>query len=361
MINSLNVFYHKKKVGILFISKSKRICFCYDKEWLSNGFSISPISLPLEERIFEYKKTNFNGLFGVFADSFVDSWGELLLKNYLKSKGIKYSDLNILEKLAYIGKNPMGALEYYPNYSTEANKNNLDLDKLQDDFDLLLNNKNCENIDEVFKLGGSSSGTRPKILTTYNGKDVLIKFSSKFDPKNAVELEFEYMSKAKEAGINIPYIELLQTKKNKYFLIERFDRKNGEKIHMISVSGLLEVDHNVPSLDYFDLIKLTKLITRNEDDVIEMFRRMVFNAVFENLDDHTKNFAFLYDEDNEMFRLSPAYDLTPTTTYYGEHTTSVNGKGKNIEISDMMEIARKANIKETTAIEIIKKITNLKQ
>lgn len=359
-MNTLNVFYHNKKVGTLKIDSKAKIYFQYDEDWVKKGFSISPIKLPLCSNVFESNCKYSNGLFGVFADSFVDSWGELLIRRYLLTKNIDYDSLNILEKLSYIGKNGMGALEYKPANSVKCHFN-LDLDSINESISKIVNNKECNDIDNIFSLGGSSGGTRPKILVNYKGRDSIVKFASRFDDKNIAEQEFLYMSKAKQAGINIPYIELIETSKHKYFSIERFDRFKQEKIHMISVSGLLEVDHNVPSLDYLDLLKLTRLVTRNEDDVIEMYRRMVFNVVFENKDDHTKNFAFLYNEESGMFSLSPAFDLTPGNTYFGEHTTSVNGKGKDITEEDMLIVAKKTRINLDTAKQIINIIKDIKK
>jgi serine/threonine-protein kinase HipA len=164
------------------------------------------------------------------------------------------------------------------------------------------------------------------------------------------------MSLAEKAGINIPTIKLVNTKSGKkYFLIKRFDRESSKKIHMISVAALLEADFRAPSLDNNDLIKLTRVLTKNDDDVMEMYRRMVFNVLINNQDDHAKNFSFIYDDTNKTYRLSPAYDITPGRTYYGEHTTSVNGKGKNITDDDMLNVAIINKIELTAARQIIEK------
>jgi len=264
MITALTVLYRHQKVGRLKYSGDKKIYFQYDKDWLRNGFSISPISLPLEEKIFISNKPYFNGLFGVFSDSFVDSWGELLIKKYLKTKNIDYDSLNILEKLSYIGHSTMGALEYRPLMEKDTPNENFDLDEIQQSIYELLDNKETNDIDHLFHLGGSSSGTRPKILTKYQGREVIIKFASRYDPVNITELEYRYMLIAKEVGINIPYVDLIKTKNRSYFLIERFDRINETKIHMISASGILDVDHHIPSIDYLDLLKLTRLVTQNK-------------------------------------------------------------------------------------------------
>ena len=119
------------------------------------------------------------------------------------------------------------------------------------------------------------------------------------------------------------------------------------------------MDFRAPSLDYNELIKLTRVLTKNDDDVVEMYRRMVFNVLIDNQDDHTKNFSFIYDDVNRTYRLSPAYDITPGRTYYGEHTTSVNGKGKIITDEDMIKVALNNKIDTVLARSIISKIKGI--
>ena len=187
-----------------------------------------------------------------------------------------------------------------------------------------------------------------------DGEEYIVKFSSKFDPKDIAELEYRYMSLAHESGINVPEIQLVTSKKgNKFFMIKRFDRRGEEKVHMITAAALLEVDFRAPSLDYNELVKLTRVLTKNDDDVLDMYRRMVFNVLIDNQDDHTKNFSFLFDNQTRTYRLSPAYDITPGKTYYGEHTTSVNGKSKNIADEDMLLVASKNLIDKEVAESII--------
>ena len=258
-----------------------------------------------------------------------------------------------MDRLAYVGSSGMGLLEYIPDFSIEIDRNNIDFDVIQKECNDLLDSKEVEHIDELYSLGGSSGGARPKSLIRYEGEDYIVKFSSRFDPKNIAELEYKYMTLAREAGINIPDIKLVTSKLgNKYFLIKRFDRNGDKRIHMISAAALLEVDFRAPSLDYNELIKLTRVLTKNDDDILEMFRRMVFNVLIDNQDDHAKNFSFVYDDRSKTYRLSPAYDITPGRTYYGEHTTSVNGKGKNITDEDMLKVAinNKINLNDAKAI-----------
>ena len=355
MIKKIDVFANKIKVGTIALTNDNRVAFQYAEEWIEKGFSINPFKLPFSRQLFFATSPYFKGLFGVFADSLPDSYGELLLERYLKSKNINVNELTCLDRLAYVGSSGMGLLEYIPDLSVESDRSNIDFDLIQKECNDLLNSKEVENINELYSLGGSSGGTRPKSLIKYEDEDYIVKFSSRFDPKNIAELEYKYMSLAREAGINIPEIKLITSNSgNKYFLIKRFDRCGNKKIHMISAAALLEVDFKAPSLDYNELIKLTRVLTNNDDDVLEMFRRMVFNVLIDNQDDHTKNFTFIYDDTNKTYRLSPAYDITPGRTYYGEHTTSINGKGKNITDDDMLKVA----INNKIDIDIAKNIIN---
>lgn len=356
MIKKIDVFADKIIVGTIALTKEKQVAFQYSKEWLKKGFSINPIKLPLTSRVFISTSPHFKGLFGVFADSLPDSYGELLLDRYLKRKGIDISSLSSLDRLAYVGSSGMGILEYIPDFSEKRTNEKIDFDLIQKECNDLLNSKDIANINVLYSLAGSSGGARPKALIKYKDEDWIVKFSSKFDPKNIAELEYKYMSLAKELKINIPQIELITSEKgNKFFLIKRFDRINDRKIHMISAAALLECDFRAPSLDYNDLIKLTRVLTNNDEDVIEMYRRMVFNVLIGNQDDHAKNFSFLFDSKKMIYRLSPAYDISPTKTYFGEHTTSVNGKGKGISDEDMIMVAINNKIDISIAKDIIDK------
>ena len=357
MIRKVDVFANNTKVGTLALTKDNKVAFQYADEWINNGFSINPFKLPLTKKVYIASSPYFKGLFGVFSDSLPDSYGELLLDRYLRRKGIDLNELNALDRLSYIGKSGMGILEYAPDLREKDKLSEIDFDFLQKECNALLDSKEVNDIVSLYGLGGSSGGARPKSLIKYKGEDWIVKFSSKFDPKNITEIEYKYMSLAKEAGINIPDIDLIETNSgNKYYLIKRFDRINNKKVHMISVAALLECDFKAPSLDYNDLIKLTRVLTNRDEDVIEMFTRMVFNVLIGNQDDHAKNFAFIYDDLNKIYRLSPAYDITPGKTYFGEHTTSVNGKGKDISTNDLLDVAAKNKIKLDLAKQIINKI-----
>lgn len=352
MINKISVRYHNKEVGTIGANKQGDIFFQYNEDWIANGFSISPISLPLNNKVFIAKTHYFDGLHGVFADSLPDEWGRLLFEKY--SKKINAKNVSVIEKLSYIGTTGMGALEYYPcSDEVLSNNENIDLDRIQNDVNKLLDEKEIDNLQDLYHLGSSSGGARPKILAKLDGEDYIVKFTSKYDSKTIASEEYHYSLAAKSLGINVPDVKLIKTSKGAYFAIKRFDRNNGKKIHMISFAALLECDFLSPCLDYRDLFKLTKFISPKKDGVLELYRRMVFNVIFENNDDHAKNFSFIYNEEAKIYELSPAYDLTKGKTYFGEHTTSVNGKGKDILDEDMLLLAKENKINLSLAKQII--------
>lgn len=355
MKNKIDIKYHDSLVGSLILTNENEVYFEYDENWIKTGFSISPFSLPLKKELFKVTKPYFDGLFGVFADSLPDAWGRLVFDRYLKKNNLSQKD--ILERLTYVGDSGMGALEYYPSKSQNSIIYEYDLDEIQKDCNKLLNELEIEDINKMYSMSGSLGGARPKILLSIDNEEYLVKFQSKYDEKDACIWEYNYMNYASKCGINIPKIKLL---KGKYFAIKRFDRSNKKKIHTITVAALLESDFRAPAVDYLDLLKLTMILTKNKDDIIQMYRRMIFNVLFENLDDHIKNFSFYYDESDKKYRLAPAYDLTKSNTYYGEHTTSVNGKGKDITKEDMIKVGKEIGLKEDKCKKIIDEITMIK-
>jgi len=349
----LKVFYNDKLVGTLAKTPDRLVAFEYDSEWLASGFSISPFSLPLQKKVFLPKIEPFDGLFGVFNDSLPDGWGKLLVNRLLLKNKINPNEIDNLNRLAVVQESGMGALTYKPQHKFEAQEQESDYDKLAQECSKILQSQNSDNLDELFKLGGSSGGARPKILTKINGEDWIIKFPSSQDPKNIGEQEYKYSLVAKDCGIKMSETKLFDSKIcSGYFGIKRFDRENGKKVHMISVSGLLETSHRLPNLDYNILMKLTLELTKNYQDIEQLYRLMCFNVFAHNRDDHSKNFSFLYDESQKEWHLSPAYDLTYSSSFNGEHATTINGEGKNPTLDDIIAVAKNIGIKEKQARDI---------
>lgn len=370
-IKKLEVIFNEKKVGTLALLNKNKIdllAFQYDDEWIKNGFSISPFSLPLENKVFIPKIDPFNGMFGVFSDSLPDGWGKLLVDRTLKKNNINPFEITSLDRLAIVGNSGMGGLEYIPQYDFEIKSEIKDLDELALSCKKILNTEYSENLDELFLLGGSSGGARPKILTNINGEDWIIKFPSKFDNDNIGKQEYDYSLCAKKCGIFMPETKLFPSKNcSGFFGVKRFDREKNskneiKKIHMVSVSGLLETSHRIPNLDYDILMKLTLKLTNDFEEVKKMYRLMCFNIFAHNRDDHSKNFSFLYNEIKRKWELSPAYDLTYSNSIGGEHATTVAGNGKNPTIKEILKVAENIGLKkdesEKIALEIKKIVEN---
>lgn len=349
----LKVFYNDILVGTLAKTPDRVVAFEYDSDWLNNGFSISPFSLPLIKKVFIPKYDPFGGLFGVFNDSLPDGWGRLLVDRLFLKNKINPAEIDNLNRLAVVQESGMGALTYKPEHRFESRNIIQDYDILAQECSKILESQNSDNLDELFVLGGSSGGARPKILTSIDNEDWIIKFPSSSDPKNIGEKEYQYSLCAKDCGINMTETRLFPSKIcSGYFGIKRFDRKNGKKVHMVSASGLLETSHRLPNLDYNTLMKLTLELTRNYQDIEQLFRLMCFNVFAHNRDDHSKNFSFLFDDTKKEWHLSPAYDLTYSFSFNGEHATTINGEGKNPTLDDILAVAKNIGIKEKFAKDI---------
>lgn len=354
-IKQLNVFYHERKVGTLALYKEHLAAFEYDKEWLEDGFSISPFSLPLEKRIYIPNRDPFDGLFGVFADSLPDGWGRFLVDRLMLKNKVNPAVVGSMNRLAIVENSGMGALSYRPDIRLSAHSETMELDQIAVECERMLRTEYSENLDQLFQMGGSSGGARPKILTEIDGEDWIIKFPSRDDKRDMGKLEYEYSLCAKECGIEMTETRLFSSEMCAgYFGTKRFDRKKNEKeidsrIHMLSVSALLETSHRIPNLDYNILMKLTLEITKDFTEVLKLYRLMCFNVFAHNRDDHSKNFSYLYDEQEQRWRLSPAYDLTYSNSLGGEHATTVNGNGMQPGVSDLLAVASWAGIRKTQA------------
>lgn len=358
----LRVFYKDRVVGTLALTADHKAAFAYDDDWLEQGFSISPFSLPLKKQVFVPSKDWFAGLFGVFGDSLPDAWGNLLLNRVLKKNGISPDGVNVLDRLAVVGDSGMGALTYRPSVVLAGEAFPYDLDSLAKECQKLLNSEYSDDLDTLYQLGGTSGGARPKIMTQIDGEDWLIKFPAHGDGREAGRMEYEYSQCARECGIAMTKTRLFPSAIcGGYFGTKRFDRmQDGERVHMVTAAALLELDFEQPSLDYHSLMKLTRIMTKDDPaDVENMFRRMCFNVFAHNRDDHSKNFSYLYEEETDRWRLSPAYDLTYSSTYYGEHTTTVDGNGQNPGRKELLAVGVGAGLGRAKCNRIIDQIVYL--
>jgi len=352
-ISIIEVFMSDRRVGRIALTPEALCGFEYDPDWIQTGFSISPFYLPLKSGLLMAKQDPLRGNFGVFDDSLPDGWGNLLLDRYLQEKEIDPYKLNILERLSLIGSTGRGALEYRPDKSIAADDKFQDFDHLANEAAKILESKDSNgSVDLLYKYGGSSGGARPKVFAKIDGREWLVKFKAANDPTNVGEIEYNYSILAKECGIRMPETRLFQ---GRYFGVERFDRTPQGKTHTISAAGLLHANYRIQSLDYSILLKLTLNLTKDMEQVAEMFRLMVFNILISNRDDHAKNFSFQWI--NGTWKLSPAYDLLPSSGFNGYHTTTINGKGEPTLI-DIITIASEAGISKQHATQILEEVSD---
>lgn len=350
-INKVSVFYGERKVGELAMTPTQRCAFEYDKEWLKSGFSIAPRQLDLKEGLFIAPAEPFYGNFGIFEDSLPDGYGRYLLNRILQKEGIDDAKLTPVQRLSIVGTSGMGALSYVPELYMGEPKGLPELDHMQKLALDVLSEKTDKDVDVLYFNSGNSGGCRPKALYKDEEGSWLLKFRHTYDPKDMGKMEYQYNEAARLSGINVPDFKLVE---DKYFATKRFDIENEQRLHTATAGALLNQSIHFPVLTYENLLALTGVITQDPVQVEEMFRRMAFNVLTENKDDHAKNFSFYHR--NGKWELAPAYDLTKCSGgYNGEHATTVNGSG-NPTIEDMLVAGEGIRISRKRGQEIIDQV-----
>jgi len=349
------------------VGEGKNIYFKYNADFIKRGLEISPIKLKLNNLINKADPIPFDGLYGVFADSLPDGWGKLLLDRALTSRGVIVDDITVLDRLAYVGSSGMGALTYKPELEQEELEVfEVELDKIAKATNQIISGTATDVLDDLFKLGGSSGGARPKILVGYNPKtqDILgsnktlpadyehwlIKFPSSFDRPDIANIEFAYYKMALDAGIEMSESKLFQGLSGQsYFGTKRFDRIGNKRLHLHSAAGIMHDNFRLSSMDYGDLMDCAFQLERDVRAYEKILRLAAFNVFAHNRDDHSKNFAFLMDADGP-WKVAPAYDLTFSTSGHGMHSTSVARESKNPTRKQLMELGEYFHIKDANKI-----------
>ncbi len=347
-IKLIEVFLGNRQVGRLALTKDQLCAFQYAAEWLGSGFSISPFELPLRSGVFVAKPRPFAGGFGVFDDCLPDGWGLLVLDRYLQRKGINPRTLTLLDRLALVGSTGRGALEFHPDRSVMSQQEYADFERLAIEAEQILDSDDYtgEGIEEFQHRGGSPGGARPKIFTRHDGREWLVKFRAKRDPKSIGRDEYRYSLLAKECGIDMPETRLFE---EKYFGVERFDRTASGKLHVVSMAGLVGADYRIPSIDYMHIFQACAALTHSVAELWKVYRLMVFNYLIDNKDDHAKNFAFIHRDGD--WRFAPAYDLLPSDGMNGFRTTSINDNIQPTQ-DDIIHVAVKAGLNKKEATDI---------
>lgn len=348
-VSAVSVMYHGRKVGIVSVA-GRGICqFEYDGEWLANGFSISPLKLPLKAGLFTAEYFPFGGNFGIFEDSLPGGYGQYLLLKVLRKHGIDYASLSPVQRLSFIGSSGMGALCYHPANMVVQDDSSMSFGDMQQNVLDVLSEKSERDIDTLYIKSGNSGGARPKCVYTDNEGHWLVKFRHIYDPKNIGLQEFHYNKVAKECGIDVPDFKLME---GKYFAVRRFDIEEGVRQHVATASALLNEPITPPKMDYHSLLQLTGYLTQSVKAVEQQFRRMAFNHYAHNYDDHARNFSFICREGE--WSLAPAYDLTYDNTL-GEHATTVNYQGKPSD-DDMITVGINAHLTHQCCRQIIEEV-----
>lgn len=344
---TLTVYIGDRLVGTLAETPDHLVAFEYSAAWLADGYSISPLSLPLERGVQLPKGYDpFNGLHGVFADSLPDGWGRLLVDRFLRQNGIDPGTLTEMTRLAIVGSAGMGALRYVPEETFALEIPASDLDALSQSCERILSSQETDDLDALFLLGGSSGGARPKANIEIDGQPWIVKFATGYDGEGIGAQEYAYAQCAAACGIRMAQTRLLpSTRCAGYYATRRFDRTpEGGRVHMISAGALLETSHRIPNLDYNILMQLTGVLTHDYTELEQLYRLMCYNVFAHNRDDHAKNFSYLYDETAGCWQLSPAYDLTYSSSIGGEHATTVDGNGRDPGMEDLLRVAAKAKL-----------------
>lgn len=383
-----------KRLGAL--SEDERtgnLIFQYDKNFLSLGLNVSPFHMNIEDgdRIYSFPDHNnnstFKGLPGLLADSLPDNYGNAVIRAWLAANGRASTNLSPIETMLFIGSRGMGALEFEPASRKEPKRSSpVDVDNLvkianrilndRENFSANLSKNEREALADILKIGVSAGGARAKAIIAYNPKTKevrsgqvkaprdfsywLIKFDGVTDKQLGEtygygRVEMAYSLMAKQAGINMTECMLLEENNRAHFMTKRFDRdEDGNKIHMQSFCALRHFDYNEVGLySYEQLFESMRTLGLHYQDAEQLFRRMVFNVLSRNCDDHTKNFAFLMSPTGE-WKLSPAFDVChsyhPGSHWVSSQSLTVNMKRDSFSKDDFLMVAKKMNIKKAVHI-----------
>jgi len=364
----VSIQFNEKEIELgELVSESKFIYFKYYADFIRAGWEISPIKLKLNAKINTANEIPFDGLFGVFADSLPDGWGKLLLDRALTARGFNSGDLTALDRLVYVGSNGMGALTYKPEIEDDSQKEfKIELDEIAKAANEIVTGTATDVLDELFKLGGSSGGARPKILVGYKPTSQhligtekmlpegyqhwLIKFPSSFDLPDIANVEYAYYKMALDAGIEMSECKLFKGQSGQtYFGTKRFDRDGNNRLHLHSAAGMMHDNFRLSALDYGNLMDCAFILEKDVRAYEKILRLAAFNVYAHNRDDHSKNFSFLMDA-NGTWKTAPAYDLTFSNSGHGMHSTMVANESANPVKKHLMDLADYFKIKNASTV-----------
>ncbi|HEY9236993.1 MAG TPA: type II toxin-antitoxin system HipA family toxin [Phenylobacterium sp.] len=343
----------------------------WSPELIAAPLPISALLYPPEPGLHPARGREFEGLHGFLSDSLPEGWGYLVMRRRLSKLGVAIETLSVLERLALVGDHGRGALTYRPATAPSPDVDSLDLDALAAESTAILAGHEGELADTLATLAGGSGGARPKVHVGFDAEGRIsvpegetapgheawiVKFAATNDPPDIGPIEAAYAAMALAAGLDMAPYRLLPSKTGPgHFASRRFDRpKAGRRLHMVSLSGAVEAPWRTPA-SYDLLLRATQAITRHTEDLHAAFRRMVFNVLASNRDDHTRQHSYLMDETGQ-WRLAPAYDLTYSSGPGGEHYLDVEGEGRNPTREQVHSLGRRHGLPDRLIHTIIEEV-----
>ncbi|EGQ8174470.1 type II toxin-antitoxin system HipA family toxin [Vibrio vulnificus] len=389
----ITITYQDDLVGAVSFDTEKGLgSFEYDPSFVKKGVELSPIKMPLSNRIYRFLELDFNtfkGLPGLIADSLPDDFGNAVLNAWVASQGRSPSDITPLQRLQYTGKRGMGALEYAPatklrslNASQQVEIQSLvsiaqEILDSRGNFEVELKQNGQDDREAMMSLlsvGMSAGGARPKAVLAFNEDFTQVRsgqtnvpsgfthYLMKFDgvsehnknqetfgdPLGYGTMEFVYHLMANKCGVDMMPCRLLHEGNRRHFITQRFDRIKNSKVHVQTLNGLAHIDYKKPgSFSYAELFGIARQLKLSAVDAEQLFKRMTFNIIARNHDDHSKNFAFMLTQDRlkkDKWSLAPAYDLAysykPGSKWVNSHWMSLNGKRDNFTRSDFYSLEK---------------------
>lgn len=378
--NIIEVRLWGKTVGLLsWNDKQNRSIFQFDKDFPQYGLDISPIAAPLESAYVQKgfplsgnKEKLYSGLPEFIADSLPDHWGNVVFQKWMEANHLDSGQINAVDRLSFIGKRAMGAIEFHPAQVEDDASVDIKLSSLYGLAGRLFADRQDISIDidniimeDLYKVGTSAGGQRPKAIIAIDEstgiirsgqadlppsfKHYILKFDAgKPDDFPFTKVEMAYCLMAKDAGISMMPSKLIEIDGTQNFLTERFDRVDGQKLHTQTLAAMSSLADT-----YEDLFVVGRKIGLKAEEQSQQYRRMVFNVVAANVDDHSKNFSFVMTPDGK-WHLSPAYDLIfsvdPDTRFFRNHELPLHGKRTGITRKDLIDFATKQDIKNASRI-----------
>jgi serine/threonine-protein kinase HipA len=390
-----------RTIGAVSLQDGEEVAaFEYDREFIQSGIQVAPIMMPLGPRVYRFpglSRETFLGLPGMLADSLPDRFGNALIDAWLASQGRPPASFNAIERLCYTGQRGMGALEFAPAIGPGVGAaDRIEIDKLVELASEVLTQRSdlrasfadeerARSLKDILRVGTSAGGARAKAIVAWNAETGevrsghvnagagfeywLLKFDGVSgnrdkemeDPRGYGVIEYAYFLMARDCGIEINECRLLEENGRRHFMTRRFDRlPGGEKLHMQSLGGLAHYDFNMAGgYSYEQAMLVMRQLGLPMQAIEEQFRRMVFNIVARNQDDHVKNIAFLMDKTGR-WSLSPAFDVTysfnPAGAWTATHQMTMNGKRADFDLGDFKACARVASMKRGRAEKIIAEV-----